>query len=130
MYMILKYFFGTILIIFTIFNLAFCGDWDEGSMQGSCAIQMMDPLYNAFMGVLLLAGFTGMIWLPFLILIQLLVSKYSKKKVQSDPTQNDSVVSAPADKALKTILRNPTKYWWLYLILLNFGLSYLRDLFF
>jgi nitrate/nitrite transporter NarK len=128
--MIIRYFFGTLLIIFTIFNLAFCGDWNEGSMQGSCALSLMDPLYNQFMGILLLAAFTGIYWLPILILVQLLVSKYSRKEVQSDPIQNVSVVSAPIDKAIKTILRNPTKYWWVYLILLNFGLSYLRDLYF
>ncbi len=120
--MIIKYFFGILLLVFTVFNLAFCGDWNEGSMQGSCAISMMDPLYNQFMGILLLASFTGMIWLPFLILIQLLVTKYSKKKVPSEP-----ILSVALDK---NILRNPKKYWWLYLILLNIGLSYLRDLFF
>ena len=125
MHMILKYFFGTILILFTIFNLAFCGDWSEGSPQGSCAIEFLNPLYNQFMGILVFAGFTGFMWLPILILIQLLFSKYSKKKVQSDP-----ILSAPMDKTIKTILRDPSKYWWLYLILLNFGLSYLRDLFF
>lgn len=112
------------MILITILNLAFCGNFSEGTTGSTCSIGVLDPVYSAFMGFLLVAAFYGIYWLPPLILIQLLISKFSKKSVTTP-----SVLTIPVTELHRINYKDLKKHWWVYLIILNIGLSYLRDLF-
>ena len=76
---------GKYYVIFIIIGLIFlintsCSGWNEASMNGSCTVPGLAPIYNFLMGILLMLAFTAFMWIPLLLVCLLVYSQITKKK--------------------------------------------------
>jgi hypothetical protein len=55
-----------------------CSGWNEGTMAGTCALSVLEPIYNALLACALLLAFGGVIFYGPLVLLFYAISSYYK----------------------------------------------------
>ena len=70
---------AVVVLMFTVV----CSGWSEGDGTGECMISQLTPLYNTIMGILLIAAFSAILWVPvvtaLVLLVGFVIKKFSKK---------------------------------------------------